>query len=544
MIKYRINIIHRLLFAALFCCCMFLTGCAEVINKSVSNLASPEFHTDFLSYHPVRIAIKTSFASGSKTVHLKRADLISEKLAAHLNNSGTSNIFFFPVKQFDSTHTLNYDYLLQLFCEKPVYKQKTNKFLLAIGWPATISVIAAPLGIIALSSKGLVKEYTNFEWSISLVPKNFEDSLCLKSKKLHTLESLVSASGWGTPEELLENSYQNTDTHLLDYATKFINSIVWDIENKKVATYAKNHNTQEMHSKIIKKNIDTLQPSLQSTSTLFAPVDRKFAVIIGISKYQYADKTIGFDNLLYADDDAISIANILKQNNWYDNNIKLLINSDATKRNIGIALESWLTKAEKNDLILFFWAGHGYPDPEESEKVYFACYDTNIKIPSTGLRMDIVRNMIEERRARNVIMLADTCHAGKLITRGKRGIAVRPYVEKIKKECNIPKGWVFMVGAETDRQSIEGISWKNGAFTHCLLKGLGGDADGYESSGLIDGSITLGEIKRYMTSYMPEETLRVLGVAKHPVITTSTGNPLIWSLPILQRMQAGHTQKY
>jgi len=41
-------------------------------------------------------------------------------------------------------------------------------------------------------------------------------------------------------------------------------------------------------------------------------------------------------------------------------------------------------------------------------------------------------------------------------------------------------------------------------------------------------------VKAYMTAVMPDETQRVLGVAKHPVITTTTGDPDIWNI-ILQQ---------
>lgn len=94
------------------------------------------------------------------------------------------------------------------------------------------------------------------------------------------------------------------------------------------------------------------------------------------------------------------------------------------------------------------------------------------------------------------------------------------------------KGWVFMVGADTDRQAIEHTSWTNGAFTHSLIKGLSGAADGFQSAGAKDGIVTMGELKDYMNISMPDETQRVLGVAKRPVITTSTGDPDIWNLTI------------
>jgi uncharacterized caspase-like protein len=236
--------------------------------------------------------------------------------------------------------------------------------------------------------------------------------------------------------------------------------------------------------------------------------------------------------LIFADDDAKAFARVLANSGWSQSHIKLLVNEDATQRNIVIALESWLTKAGPNDQIVLFWAGHGFPDPEDPEKVYLACHDTDISIPATGYRMDRVRTALEERRARNVILLADTCHAGKLITRGDRGISIVPHINKMRQERKVPKGWIFMVGADTDRQAIEHTSWKNGAFTHCLIEGLSGAADGYESVGLRDGVVTMGELRAYLNSSMPEKTQKVLGVAKRPVIATSTGDPDIWNLTL------------
>lgn len=260
-------------------------------------------------------------------------------------------------------------------------------------------------------------------------------------------------------------------------------------------------------------------------------VGSSWAIIVGISKYKYSSRN-GLPNLIFADDDAKAFARTLKNLGWSDSHIKLLLNESATQRNIMIALESWLTKAGPNDQIILFWSGHGYPDPEDPEKVYFACYDTDISTPATGYRMDYVRRALEERKSKNVILLADTCHAGKLITRGdgSRGISIMPDLNRIARERKVPKGWVFMVGADTDRQAIEHSSWSNGAFTHSLINGLNGAADGFQSAGAKDGVVTMGELRAYMTAVMPDETQRVLGVAKHPVITTTTGDPDIWNI--------------
>ncbi len=258
---------------------------------------------------------------------------------------------------------------------------------------------------------------------------------------------------------------------------------------------------------------------------------KKFAVVIGISDYEYQGKE-GLTNLLFADDDAIDFSSALKKVGWSSSHIKMLLNEKATKRNIQIALESWLTKAGENDLIVVFWAGHGFPDPEDQQKVYFACYDTELSIPATGYRMDRVRVSLEERGARNVLFFGDTCHAGKLVTRGKKENTMAVYLKAQRKKKKIPKGWIFMVGAATDRYALESSSWSNGAFTHCLVEGLRGKADGFESMGNKDGIVTMRELQGYMNTIMPEKTQKTFGVARRPLITTTTGDPTIWDLTL------------
>jgi len=189
-------------------------------------------------------------------------------------------------------------------------------------------------------------------------------------------------------------------------------------------------------------------------------------------------------------------------------------------------------QGRSHDQIVLFWAGHGFPDPEDPEKVYFACYDTDVSIPITGFRMDRVRRLLEEKKSRNVVLLADTCHAGKLITRGDGELPFARKISRIRQEQKTPKGWIFMVGADTDRHAIEHSSWTNGAFTHSLLKGLSGKAVGYQSAGARDGVVTMGELRTYVNSAIPEETQKVLGVAKRPIITTSTGDPEIWDITL------------
>ncbi|MBI4773777.1 MAG: caspase family protein [Deltaproteobacteria bacterium] len=276
------------------------------------------------------------------------------------------------------------------------------------------------------------------------------------------------------------------------------------------------------------------EPAVPRESVVPGPVDtgyNRWAVVVGVSKYAFAGQG-GLDALPFAADDARMFARWLTGAGWSSDHVRVLIDEDAAERNIRVALESWLTKAGSKDLVVLYWAGHGFTDPEDPERVYFACYDTDIRVPPTGFRMDRVIGSLKERQAKNVVVLADTCHAGKLITRGERGLSVVPAVRRMHDQGRVPKGWVFMVSADTDRQAVEHSSWRNGAFTHCVLQGLEGAADGFQSAGAKDGTITLGELRAYLERAMPDETQKVLGVAKHPLITTSSGDPTIWNLTL------------
>ena len=54
----------------------------------------------------------------------------------------------------------------------------------------------------------------------------------------------------------------------------------------------------------------------------------------------------------------------------------------------------------------------------------------------------------------------------------------------------------------------------------------------FESIGPKDGRITMGELQAYLSTAMPDDTHKVLGVAKRPVIATTIGDPSIWDLSL------------
>ena len=261
-----------------------------------------------------------------------------------------------------------------------------------------------------------------------------------------------------------------------------------------------------------------------------SPVRQRWAVLVGVSDYRAGT---GIPHLAFAAKDARDFAALLRRRGLPQDNVKMLLDREATKAAVEQALKTWVRKAGKDDVIILFWSGHGYPDPEDPSIAYFACHDSRLNDPASAIEMGEVRRWLERRGARNVVVIADTCHAGKVIrSANPKAISVGPSLEAMERARRIPPGMVFIVSAQADRKAYEDSSWTNGALTHVLLQALSGKADGYKGSGAKDGTVTFGEVRTYIQDRMPEETLKILGAALRPLIYVGTTDARINDLPL------------
>ena len=258
-------------------------------------------------------------------------------------------------------------------------------------------------------------------------------------------------------------------------------------------------------------------------------IDRHWALVIGISGYKHGAS--GLASLAFADRDAEAMAEIFHEKmNWPRSRIRTLVNEEATQKNILEAVEKITARMKENDLLTVYWSGHGF---SRGGQTYLACYDTDANRPESAISMPEFRRLLDEKKARNVLFIADTCHAGGVAT-GMRGLGVVSYQEALQPEKTKTGGWIFMLASEADRQAVEDKSWGHGAFTYCLLKGLSGAADGYEGAGRPDGIITPAELRSYLSTRVPLETQEALGTAIHPLINSNSANPKIWEMNIYE----------
>jgi len=244
----------------------------------------------------------------------------------------------------------------------------------------------------------------------------------------------------------------------------------------------------------------------------YRPVQgQKWAVVIGVSNYK--DSRIA--GLRYSAADARAFSEWLvsqKGGRYAPSRVKIFLDSEATAQNIRNALFNWLGQALEEDTVMIYFAGHGSPQsPDYPQNLFLLPYDAQYDdVATTGFPMwDIETALKRFIKARKVVVIADACHSGgigqsfDISRRANRGININPISSGIQSLSKVGDG-IAVISASDDKQfSQEAQHWGggHGVFTHCLLKGLNGEAD-YNR----DGHITLGELIPYLSEQVRRET--------------------------------------
>ena len=221
------------------------------------------------------------------------------------------------------------------------------------------------------------------------------------------------------------------------------------------------------------------------------------ALIIGVADYERTPA-----KAVYADKDAQT---------FYDyamlklgipaNNIKELVNPDASRVDISLAVKDWIArtiKQGKSDVYVYF-AGHGLAD-QTGEEMYLLPADGEPRLLSDSA---ISRNKlfldIASANPRSVTVFLDTCYSG--TTRGTDMlIASRPIAIRAKQQ-NIPDGFTVFTAAGGDQTAKPLEEAKHGMFSYFLMKGMEGDADGNQ-----DNQITAAELHEYVEQNVVQQS--------------------------------------
>lgn len=239
-----------------------------------------------------------------------------------------------------------------------------------------------------------------------------------------------------------------------------------------------------------------------------------YLITIGESEFKQSDF-----NLKYAAKDAKDIANLFSSSSVYHTLFtKTLTNEQVTKENIK-ALKSFLAKADINDHVIVFIAGHGVLSADLD--YYLATYDIDFNQPEgRGLMYEELESLLDGIRPLSKTLIIDACHSGE-IDKEEMELAVAENTEKgnvqfravnrmVKSKLGGQNTMELTKSLFTDLRkgtgatvissaggmefAMESGEWQNGLFTYVLLNGIkSGEAD---LNG--DQEIWLSELQQYV----------------------------------------------
>lgn len=196
-----------------------------------------------------------------------------------------------------------------------------------------------------------------------------------------------------------------------------------------------------------------------------------WAMIIGIGAYDHMSV------LKYTDDDAYQVYAFLRSPEGgmlAKEQIKLLIDENATVEGIREGLDFLVTNADENDVILIYFAGHGM-------KGAFVPYDFD-GYENLVSHEEILRSL-SGSAAKHKVLIADACHSGSLIAqRSPFSSNLEEYYQDFEKTQG---GTALILSSKENENSLEFSGMRQGVFSYYLLEGLNGKAD-FDNSGIVD----------------------------------------------------------
>lgn len=256
-----------------------------------------------------------------------------------------------------------------------------------------------------------------------------------------------------------------------------------------------------------------VEPGSESFSPLrFVTPERRWAVVIGVSRYQHLPSQSWLDS---ATEDAVAVAEFLRSprgGSLPEGHLKLLLNEKATTREIRLALDFLIKNVRPGDVATIFFAGHGQVQQFGSGEIgYLLPFDSDPSVlNATALPMDELERYVDYHlaQASQVVLITDACHSGSLLSSGLQVARKRQSVNDHLQEIGQRDGVLNITACRRDEVAVEDPRLGgHGVLTYALLRALNG-----AGSSSAQGIVRAQELLEYVTRQVP----RLTNQEQHP----------------------------
>jgi hypothetical protein len=224
------------------------------------------------------------------------------------------------------------------------------------------------------------------------------------------------------------------------------------------------------------------------------PDVRIWALVVGVARYYH------MPTLKYTDDDAYRMYAFLKSPEGGaipDDQINILVDEVATRKNILASMHDLFSKADENDVIVLYLSGHGL-------KGSFIPFDFDGK--NNRVFYEEINDAFNKSQAKSKVCFADACFAGSLQNSKAVASKLRNYYTLLN---NSSGGTAFFLSSKEQEESLEDRGLRQGIFSHFLIRGLKGEADSNK-----DKIVKVGELFDFVDSSVKRYTK----YEQHPVL--------------------------
>ena len=158
------------------------------------------------------------------------------------------------------------------------------------------------------------------------------------------------------------------------------------------------------------------------------------------------------------------------------------------------AVEHLTADSSRDDLILFYFSGHGKLAQDGSVSLVLSDTKEN-RLHSTGLLDDQLRVLFNASRARQRVIILDCCYSGAV---GEEGFK-RASDDAVETMAHQIKGTFILAASTKFQPAMECAETKGSAFTSCLVEGVRTGAAAEKDS----GCVTLAKLGEYLAREVP-----------------------------------------
>ena len=193
---------------------------------------------------------------------------------------------------------------------------------------------------------------------------------------------------------------------------------------------------------------------------------------------------------------------------------KELYDEQASRAGIEAALREIATKSRPEDVLVFFYAGHGVMSEGDVADFHLVLPDVkqmygSDELTQKGMPAKALKELLVAVPARKTLLLLDACESGGAVdTFATRGAAEEKAIFQLSRAAGI----VVLSATGSNEAAGEVQALGHGIFTYALLEGLDGAADGAPK----DNKITVKELEAFVGDRVPALTEQYRGNRQIP----------------------------